>query len=69
MGPLRQFGQQPAGASDRLADALLFSHVPDAGSHRMDHGHFEVFPHWDDIDDAPGPGAEQVNPLGRRWCR
>jgi hypothetical protein len=32
----------------------------------MDHGHFEVFLHWDDIDDAPGAGASQVNFLGRR---
>jgi len=66
---LRQFGQQPAGASDRLADARLFLHVPDAGGDRMDHGNFEVFLHRDDIDDAPRAGAEQIDPLGRRWCR
>jgi hypothetical protein len=33
---------------------------------RMDHGHFEVFLHRDDIDDAPGARAEQINPLSRR---
>jgi hypothetical protein len=65
--PLGQFGQQPAG--DRLADAHLFLHVPDAGSHRMDHRNFEVVLHRDDIDDAPGARAEQVNPLGRWWYR
>jgi hypothetical protein len=52
-----------------LADANLFLHVPDAGSHRMDHRQFEVVLHRDDIDDAPGAGAKQINPLGRRWCR
>ena len=44
--PLRQFGQEAAGAGDRLANAHLFLHVPDAGGDRMDHGHFEVFLHW-----------------------
>jgi hypothetical protein len=52
-----------------VVDAHLLLHVPDAGGDRMDHGHFEVFLHWDDIDDAPGAGAKQINPLGRRWCR
>jgi hypothetical protein len=41
--PLWQLGWQAAGAGDRLADAHLFLHVPDARGDRMDHGHFEVF--------------------------
>ena len=48
---------------------IFFLHVPDAGGDRMDHRHFEVFLHRDDIDDAPGAGAEQINLLRRWWCR
>ena len=58
MGSLGQFGQQPASTGDGLANAHPFLHVPDAGGDGMDHGNFEVFLHRDDIDDAPGAGAE-----------
>jgi len=34
------------------------TYLPDAGGDRMDHGHFEVYLHRGDIDDAPGAGAE-----------
>ena len=47
----------------------MFLHVPDAGGDRMDHGHLEVVLHRHHVNDAPGAGAEQVNPLGRRWRR
>ena len=40
-----------------------------SASSRLDDQHFEVVLHRDDIDDTPGGGAEQINPLGRRWCR
>ena len=63
---LRQARQQPPGAGDRLADAHLFLHVPDAGGDGMDHGNFEVFLHRHDVDNAPGAGAEQIDSLGRR---
>ena len=63
--PLRQFGQQPARAGDRLADAHLFLHLP-AGGDWMDHGHFKVYFHRHHVDNAPGSGVEQIDSLGRR---
>src|SRR5205807_1154013 len=48
---------------NRFADVEPLLHVPDAGGDGMDHRYSEIFLHWDHIDDAPGAGAEKINPL------
>jgi hypothetical protein len=45
------------------------SYYGNSASSRLDDRQFEVFLHRHDVNDAPRAGAEQINPLGRRWCR
>jgi hypothetical protein len=53
--------------SQRLVNSR--SYYGNSDSSRLDDRHFEVFLHRHHVNDAPGAGAEQINPLSRRWCR